>query len=100
MNLGVGAYRDDAGKPFILQSVREAERRIVEGKMNHEYAAIGGVPEFVKVAKELALGKDSSVIQENRVKQQKKIYFSFFTQIKSNHFFRLLQFKLFQEQEL
>ena len=23
MNLGVGAYRDDAGKPFVLPSVRE-----------------------------------------------------------------------------
>jgi len=66
MNLGVGAYRDDAGKPFVLQCVREAERRIVDGKMNHEYAAIGGVPEFTKVVKELALGKDSPIIKENR----------------------------------
>lgn len=35
LNLGVGAYRDDSGKPVILDSVREAEKR-VQG-MNHEY---------------------------------------------------------------
>jgi len=28
MNLGVGAYRDDNGKPVVLDCVREAERRI------------------------------------------------------------------------
>lgn len=28
INLGVGAYRDDNGKPYVLQSVREAEKRI------------------------------------------------------------------------
>jgi aspartate aminotransferase len=26
LNLGVGAYRDDAGKPFILPCVREVRR--------------------------------------------------------------------------
>jgi aspartate aminotransferase len=28
MNLGVGAYRDDKNKPFVLPSVREAEEAI------------------------------------------------------------------------
>ncbi|KAL1562799.1 pentatricopeptide repeat-containing protein-like protein [Salvia divinorum] len=28
VNVGVGAYRDDNGKPMILEGVREAERRI------------------------------------------------------------------------
>lgn len=29
INLGVGAYRDDKGQPFVLPSVRAAENRIV-----------------------------------------------------------------------
>ena len=29
LNLGVGAYRDDGGKPVVLECVREAERRIM-----------------------------------------------------------------------
>ena len=43
MNLGVGAYRDDAGKPFVLPSVRTAERLIVERGLDKEYAGIIGV---------------------------------------------------------
>ncbi|GLT26702.1 hypothetical protein SLA2020_017480 [Shorea laevis] len=33
VNVGVGAYRDDNGKPVVLECVREAERRIA-GNMN------------------------------------------------------------------
>ena len=29
---GVGAYRDDQGKPFVLPSVLEAEKRIIDRK--------------------------------------------------------------------
>merc|ERR1712130_627796 len=28
INLGVGAYRDDQGKPYVLPSVKEAEQRV------------------------------------------------------------------------
>ena len=36
VNLGVGAYRDDNGQPFVLRSVREAEKRIVAKNYDHE----------------------------------------------------------------
>ena len=36
MNLGVGAYRDDAGQPFVLPSILKAELSIVEKRMNKE----------------------------------------------------------------
>lgn len=32
MNLGVGAYRDDSGKPVVLDVVREAEAKIAGTK--------------------------------------------------------------------
>ena len=57
MNLGVGAYRDDAGKPFVLPSVRKAEEKIVAANMNHEYAAIGGDAEYCKLSANLAFGE-------------------------------------------
>jgi len=57
MNLGVGAYRDDAGKPFVLPSVRKAEQKIFDAKLNHEYAPIGGEPLFGKLSADLALGE-------------------------------------------
>lgn len=67
LNLGVGAYRDDAGKPFILPCVREAEKRVYEAKGNHEYAGISGIPEFNTVAQNLVFGAGSSVIKSGQV---------------------------------
>eukprot|EP00002_Diphylleia_rotans_P000976 TRINITY_DN1052_c0_g1_i2.p2 TRINITY_DN1052_c0_g1~~TRINITY_DN1052_c0_g1_i2.p2 ORF type:complete len:419 (+),score=106.93 TRINITY_DN1052_c0_g1_i2:89-1345(+) len=67
INLGVGAYRDDKGKPWILPSVREAEKRLHESGLDHEYAAINGIAAFTKAAAKLAYGEQSGCIQENRV---------------------------------
>ncbi|KAI0466052.1 pyridoxal phosphate-dependent transferase [Xylaria cf. heliscus] len=57
INLGVGAYRDDKGKPYVLPSVREAEQRVIAAKLNKEYAGITGVPEFANAAGVLAYGQ-------------------------------------------
>jgi aspartate aminotransferase len=67
MNLGVGAYRDDNGKPYVLSCVRKAETKIFESKMDHEYAAISGIPEFTKAATKLLLGENHSFIKDNKV---------------------------------
>ncbi|KAI9839587.1 MAG: hypothetical protein M1819_002213 [Sarea resinae] len=67
INLGVGAYRDDSGKPYVLPSVRAAEQTIVNAAMDKEYAGITGVPAFTKAAALLAYGPDSTPIKEDRV---------------------------------
>ncbi|KAI9340725.1 aspartate aminotransferase [Pilaira anomala] len=67
MNLGVGAYRDDAGLPYVLTSVKKAERIMMENNMDKEYAGITGVPSFTKAAGALAYGDDSPAIKENRL---------------------------------
>jgi len=54
MNLGVGAYRDDQGKPFVLPSVRAAEARIMAKNLDKEYLGITGMPAFCKDAAKLA----------------------------------------------
>ncbi|XP_037808028.1 aspartate aminotransferase, mitochondrial [Lucilia sericata] len=66
INLGVGAYRDDNGNPWVLPSVHKAEQRVIAKKLNKEYATILGIPEFYNKAIELALGKDSQVLHEKR----------------------------------
>ncbi|KAI8818110.1 putative aspartate aminotransferase mitochondrial precursor [Fimicolochytrium jonesii] len=66
MNLGVGAYRDDAGRPYVLSSVRKAERSIHDLALDKEYIPITGVPEYNKLAAELAYG-DAAVLKEGRV---------------------------------
>ncbi|EFW21573.1 aspartate transaminase aat1 [Coccidioides posadasii str. Silveira] len=67
INLGVGAYRDDQGKPYVLPSVRAAETKVVNSKLDKEYAGITGVPSFTKAAAELAFGADSAAVKEGRI---------------------------------
>jgi aspartate aminotransferase len=63
----VGAYRDDKGKPYVLPSVKQAEKKIVDSNMDKEYAGITGVPAFTKAALQLAYGPDSAPVKEDRV---------------------------------
>ncbi|CAB3400092.1 unnamed protein product [Caenorhabditis bovis] len=67
INLGVGAYRDDQGKPFVLPSVKEAERQVIAANLDKEYAGIAGIPEFTSLAAKLALGENSDVIKNKRI---------------------------------
>jgi len=62
INLGVGAYRDDKGQPYVLPSVRKAEDKVVASKLHKEYAGITGLPEFTKAAALLAYGADSTAL--------------------------------------
>lgn len=67
INLGVGAYRDDQGKPYVLPSVKTAEQKVIQQNLDKEYAGITGVPDFTKAAALLAYGPDSSAIKEGRI---------------------------------
>jgi len=71
VNLGVGAYRDDKGKPYILPTVHKAsaefQKKLEEGKEDNEYLPIGGDPNFNKASITLALGADSPHIANKKV---------------------------------
>eukprot|EP00850_Spirogloea_muscicola_P023708 SM000380S14650 [mRNA] locus=s380:49093:52977:+ [translate_table: standard] len=68
VNLGVGAYRTEEGKPLVLEVVRKVETAISQDRsQNHEYLGIIGVPAFNKLSAKLILGHDSSAIKEDRV---------------------------------
>ncbi len=63
---GVGAYRDDQGKPFVLPSVRAAEKNISAKGLNKEYAPIGGEAEFGKLTANLAFGEGNDIVPGGR----------------------------------
>ncbi|EOD44155.1 Aspartate aminotransferase, mitochondrial [Neofusicoccum parvum] len=67
INLGVGAYRDDQGKPYVLPSVKTAEKKVVDSSLDKEYAGITGVPDFTTAAAKLAYGADSPAIKDGRI---------------------------------
>lgn len=70
MNLGVGAYRTEDGKPYVLEVVKKAEASLLEqvksGKVNKEYLGIDGLPSFKKATVKLILG-DAKAIAEDRI---------------------------------
>ncbi|TKY66754.1 Aspartate aminotransferase [Spatholobus suberectus] len=66
VNVGVGAYRDDNGKPVVLECVREAERRIA-GSQFMEYLPIGGSIKMVEESLKLAYGDNSEFIKDKRI---------------------------------
>ena len=67
VSLGVGAYRDGSGKPYVLPSIAEAEKRVVANLTDHEYAPISGNAAFLKLSLEFAYGANSAPLAEGRV---------------------------------
>ncbi|KAK9816171.1 hypothetical protein WJX74_004554 [Apatococcus lobatus] len=67
LNLGVGAYRTEELKPYVLSVVKKAERKIVDAGQNHEYLPIDGLASFNKATINLLLGFDHPAVKEGRV---------------------------------
>lgn len=66
VNLGVGSYKDDNGKPWVLPVVRTIEQQIATDlTLNHEYLPILGLSEFTNSAVKLVLGHDSPAVVNN-----------------------------------
>lgn len=68
VDLGIGAYRDDNAKPWVLPVVKKADEILRnDPELNHEYAPIAGIASFTSKAAELILGgADSPAIKEKR----------------------------------
>jgi aspartate/tyrosine/aromatic aminotransferase len=68
INVSIGAYRTDEGKPLVLSCVRKAEAKILQDKsLNKEYLRQRGDPDFTTLARGMLFGKDAKCIQEGRV---------------------------------
>eukprot|EP00740_Mantoniella_antarctica_P012535 CAMPEP_0181376626 /NCGR_PEP_ID=MMETSP1106-20121128/17413_1 /TAXON_ID=81844 /ORGANISM="Mantoniella antarctica, Strain SL-175" /LENGTH=446 /DNA_ID=CAMNT_0023495205 /DNA_START=41 /DNA_END=1381 /DNA_ORIENTATION=+ len=67
LNLGVGAYRTEELKPYVLEVVRTAEKMMLEAEYDKEYLPMQGLAEFNVATTELLLGKESLAVKEGRV---------------------------------
>ncbi|KDP34207.1 hypothetical protein JCGZ_07778 [Jatropha curcas] len=68
LNLGVGVYRTEDGKPHLLDVVRRVEQQLLDDmSVTKEYLPITGSADFNKLSAELVFGADSPAITENRV---------------------------------
>lgn len=67
VDLGIGAYRDDNAKPWVLPVVKKADEILRnDPDLNHEYLPIAGLASFTGKAIELILGSDSPALAEKR----------------------------------
>ncbi|TAQ85012.1 hypothetical protein B7494_g6660 [Chlorociboria aeruginascens] len=66
-DLGIGAYRDDNAKPWVLPVVKKADQILHDDpSLNHEYLPIAGLATYTSAAANLMLGADSPAIAEKR----------------------------------
>ena len=61
ISVGVGAYRGADGKPFVLPSVKEAEKQLLAQNLNREYLPITGLATFNELACDMIYGKDRDI---------------------------------------
>ncbi|KAG1465852.1 hypothetical protein G6F56_004804 [Rhizopus delemar] len=67
VNVGVGAFRTDELKPYVLPVVKKADAILFnDDTLDHEYQPIAGQPSFTHAAARLILGADSPAIKEGR----------------------------------
>ncbi|KAM7189521.1 aspartate aminotransferase, cytoplasmic [Rhypophila sp. PSN 637] len=68
VDLGIGAYRDNNAKPWVLPVVKKADEILRnDPDLNHEYLPIAGLASFTSKASELLLGAESPALAEKRV---------------------------------
>jgi aspartate aminotransferase len=67
VDLGIGAYRDDNAKPWVLPVVKKADEILRnDPALNHEYLPIAGLASFTSAAAKLMLGANSPALSEKR----------------------------------
>jgi aspartate aminotransferase len=67
VNLSAGTYKDNEGKPYILNCVKSAQKLILDRNIDHEYLPIEGLPGFIKNSLKVAYGEDNAALKEERI---------------------------------
>lgn len=66
INLSVGVYQDATGKTPVLETVKEAEKRILEQENSKGYLPMTGEPTYCAQVLELLFGKGHEIINSKR----------------------------------
>jgi len=66
INLSVGVYQDSTGKTPVLETVKEAEGRILEQENSKGYLAMTGEPIYCAQVQELLFGQGHEIIESKR----------------------------------
>jgi aspartate/tyrosine/aromatic aminotransferase len=66
INLGVGVYKDANGATPVLNTVKAAEKKLVEMESTKSYLPIDGSPEYGKAVREMMFGKGHELVSGGR----------------------------------
>jgi aspartate/tyrosine/aromatic aminotransferase len=66
INLSVGVYKDAKGTTPVLESVKTAERRMLEGEKTKNYLAIEGLKDYAQRVQELLFGAGHEILTSGR----------------------------------
>lgn len=67
INLGVGVYKDEAGRTPILNVVKQAEERLLGSEKSKSYLPIDGHPRYAELVRELVFGPGHPALKDDRV---------------------------------
>jgi len=67
VSLASGVYVDESGTTPVLDTVREAEARILAGQTTKVYKPIGGDPAYTRAVRDLVFGADHAAVSGGRV---------------------------------
>lgn len=68
VNLGIGAYRSEDGKPYVFPVIRQAEKMIAnDHSLDKEYSPIDGDQAYNKGARGVLFGWDHPDVTSGRV---------------------------------
>lgn len=66
INLGVGVYKNDAGETPVLQTVKKAEKIILDTEKTKSYLSIPGTAEYGKLVQGLVFGENHEIVTSKR----------------------------------
>lgn len=75
IDLSVGAYRDNHGKPYVLKSVLKAEQNLVDKMQNKESDGEIGSDYFREVTFRLAVGSSDKLFNRSHASVQVSVIF-------------------------
>jgi aspartate/tyrosine/aromatic aminotransferase len=66
INLSVGVYKDGSGKTPVLETVKEAERRLLESETSKSYLPMPGDPTYGSLVQKLMFGEGHGIVTGGR----------------------------------
>ena len=66
INLSVGVYQDGSGQTPVLETVKEAERRLLQSEKTKSYMPIPGDPTYGALVQKLVLGEGHPIVTSGR----------------------------------